>query len=123
LSKLIPTDVGTNGTRYYEVSGLPGAPKEIPGIIRNVSRDWSVVGSDTKRIPQRPPKVGEAITVRTNAGSIRVRINKIRVDGAIMGVVDILNPIRERDTVINGIGNSDSVIVRGMDYVILVHTE
>ena len=40
-----------------------------------------------------------------------------------MGVVDILNPIRERDTVINGIGNSDSVIVRGMDYVILVHTE
>ena len=82
-----------------------------------------MVGSDTKRIPQRPPKVGEAITVRTNAGSIRVRINKIRVDGAIMGVVDILNPIRERDTVINGIGNSDSVIVRGMDYVILVHTE
>jgi hypothetical protein len=120
--KVVPTRVSSDGTRRYEVSGLPGAPKEIPGIISNTPHHWGMTGSGSPTITNRKPRVGEGISVNTDAGSIRLKVKTIRADGAMIGVVEILNTNSGKKLDINGIRHGDSVIVRGMDFVTLVHT-
>ena len=60
--------------------------------------------------------------MNTDAGSIRLKVKTIRADGAMIGVVEILNTNSGKKLDINGIRHGDSVIVRGMDFVTLVHT-
>ena len=121
--KVIPTGVSPNGTRHYEVSGLPGAPKEIPAIKKRASSSWSMTRSGKSMIPPRPPKTGEAITVDAEIGSIRVRVTKVRDDKAMIGTVEILNTPSGTALNIHGIRHKDLVIVRSMDFVTLVHTD
>jgi len=123
MLKVVPPGIAPDGERHYEVSGLPGAPKEIPGIMSNTPHSWEMTGSGSHLIPLRKPKVGEGITVNTDAGSIRLRVKTIREDGAMIGTVETLNTDRGTALVINGIRHKDSVIVRAMDFVSIVHTE
>ena len=121
--KVVPTGVSQDGTRHYEVTGLLGAPKEIPGIQQRDSASWSMAGRGPDLIHPRPPREGEAITVITNGGSIRIRVSKVRDDGAMIGGVEILNTPSGMARDIHGIRYRDSVIVRGMPFVNIVHTD
>jgi len=123
MLKLKPTGVSANGKRHYEIGGLPGAPKEIPSIRKRQLPVPMMSGYGPDLIAPRPPVVGEAITVTTDAGSIRIRVGKVRDDGAMIGTVEILNTPRGTAMDIQGIKHGDPVIVRGMDFVTLVHTD
>ena len=123
MLKLRPTGVSPDGTRHYEIGGIPGAPKEIPGIEKREARDWGMTARGPNLIPPRPPQVGEAITVTTDRGGIRIRVAQVRDDGAMIGTVEILNTPSGTALDIYGIQHRNSVIVRGMDFVTLVHTD
>jgi hypothetical protein len=119
--KIKPTGVSADGTRHYEISGIPGAPKEIPGIRKRPTPQWSMSGCGKPFIPPRPPKVGEAITVDTDAGRIRMRVTKVRDDKAMIGAVEILDTPSGTALDIHGVRHKDSVVVRDMDFVQIVH--
>ena len=121
--KIEATGVSPDGTRNYKITGIPGAPKEIPGIKKNTPPNWGMARSGKTSIPQRPPKAGEAITVNTDAGSIRVRVTNVQADGLMIGAVEILNTPSGTALDIHGIRHKDSVIVHGMDFVALVHAD
>lgn len=59
----------------------------------------------------------------TDAGSIRARLTNIHGNGDMIGTVETLNPPSGTDLEIHGIRHNDSVIVHGMDFVNLVHTD
>jgi len=121
--KLRATGVSADGARHYEITGLPGASKEIPGINRREGHRWGMTSRGPRLVDPRPPEVGEAITVTTDAGSIRIRVGNVRDDGAMIGTVEILNTPSGTARDIHGITYKDSVIVRGMDFVTLVYTD
>jgi hypothetical protein len=123
INRIVPKVVSLKGVQQSGAPGLLGVPKEIPGIIRYNPPNWGMAGSGTKRFPRRLPKQGEAITVNTDVGSIRVRIAKIQASRAMIGSVEILNSSSPNGVEINGIRHKDTVIVRGMDFVTLVHTD
>ena len=79
--------------------------------------------SGKSMIPPRPPKAGEAITVDTDTGSMRVRVTKVRDDKTMIGTVEILITPGGTALDIHGIRHKDSVIVRSMDFVTLVNTD
>src|SRR6267378_1993320 len=120
--KIRPAGVSNDGTRNYELTGWPGAPKDIPGIKKRTGV-LTMTGSGAPLIHQRPPRLGEAVTVETDAGGIRLRVKKIRDDSAMIGTVEILNTPSGTALDINGIRHQDSVIVRAMDFVQVVHTD
>jgi hypothetical protein len=113
----------SDGKSHFEITDIPGGPKDIPGIERRETRDWGMTARGPNLIPPRPPQVGEAITVTTEQGSIRIRVAQVRDDGAMIGAVEILNTPSGTTRDIYGIQHRDSVIVRGMDFVTLVHTD
>ncbi|HXM83631.1 MAG TPA: hypothetical protein VN929_17095 [Burkholderiales bacterium] len=120
--KLRPTGVTSDGTRHWDISGLPGGPKDILGIKKRVGI-LSMTGSGRPFISPRPAKLGEAVTVETDAGVIRIRIAKVRDDGWMMGTVELFNTPSGTALDIHGIRHKDSVLVPGMDFVQIVHTD
>ena len=123
INRIVPKVVSLKGVQQSGAPGLLGVPKEIPGIIRYNPPNWGMAGKGTKPFPRRLPRQGEAITVNTDAGSIRVRIPKIQPARAMIGSVEILNSPSPNGVEINGIRHKDTVIVRGMNFVSLVHTD
>ncbi|WP_449413182.1 hypothetical protein [Pandoraea soli] len=114
--KIIPTGVSDDGTRHYEISSIPGAPKEIPCLEPRTHSNPSRSASGPQLADTGPVKPGYSISVKTDAGGISIRVTLVRPDGAMIGKVEKLNtpePLLE----MHGIRHGDSVIVRSMDFV------
>ena len=111
-----------SNSRHHKITGLPSAPKEIPGLLKRDARSLVMLGGGKALHLHRAPTVGEAITVYTDLGSIRVRVEKVsEPDGAMIGTVEILNTPGGADLDSYGIKYGDSVIVHSMDFVHIVH--
>ena len=114
--KVIPTGVTPDGNRNYEISGLPGGPKEIPHLERRTHGEPSRSASGPQLADTGPVKSGYSISVKTDKGGISIRVDKVGRDGAMIGTVRTLDtprPVQE----IHGIRHGDRVIVRSTDFV------
>ena len=114
------TGVSPDGTRHYRITGLPGQPKEIPGLIRRTKREWSRSGSG----PQLAGTLilpGYAVTVQTDRGAIVVRVARGPEPLELVGKVERLDT-RQPVADIHGIRSGDMVVVPSIAYVHHVDT-
>lgn len=117
---IVATGVAEDGSRRYRLTGLPGLPKDIPGLIKREARDWSTAGSGPALAP-RDVAAGYAVRLKTDLGAITIRLLRGPDPVELIGTVesfDTERPVRE----IYGIGYGDLVVIPSTDYLHLVET-
>jgi hypothetical protein len=101
----------SNGVHHAEITGLPGAPKELNLKKRAAPHPFHArKGSQMSTFRDAVP--GDAIWVMTmDEARLRIRVSTVRPDGAMVGTVEIVETAKPLQPT-EGVQHRDSVIVR-----------